>query len=89
MFKGLMCVHLEFKKVRRERESKKKKKKKRKKEKLYFRKYRIYKSYKMFKTSGLTVSKIKKNKYEENYTPAYHKGKEIYSLERRKIENTG
>ena len=43
----------------------------------------------MFKTSGLTVSKIKKNKYEENYTPAYHKGKEIYSLERRKIENTG
>ena len=28
MFKGLMCVHLEFKKVRRERESKKKKKKK-------------------------------------------------------------
>lgn len=60
-----------------------------KKEKLYFRKYRIYKSYKRFKTSGLTVSKIKKNKYEENYTSAYNKGKEIYSFERSKIENTG
>ena len=72
-----------------EERERKQKKKKRKKEKLYFRKYRNYKSYKMFKTSGLTVSKIKKNKYEENYTPAYHKGKEIYSFERRKIENTG
>ena len=36
MFKGLMCVHLEFKKVRRERESKKKKKKKKKERKTLF-----------------------------------------------------
>lgn len=56
MFKGLMCVHLEFKKVRRDRESKKKNKK----QKLYFRKYRIYKSFKRFKTSGLTVSTSRK-----------------------------
>ena len=35
MFKGLMCVHLEFKKVRRKRQSKKKKKKERKKETLF------------------------------------------------------
>ena len=36
MFKGLMCAHLEFKKVRRKRQSKKKKKEKeRKKETLF------------------------------------------------------